>query len=69
MKREGKEMEGAVKGTEITAGAAQAIFDVLCEIYCRTRPIKQRIIVLDEKEPKEKESEEDAGPDGQAEAS
>ena len=62
-------MEGAVKGTEITAGAARAIFDVLCEIYCRTRPIKQRIIVLDEKEPKEKESEEDAGRDGQAEAS
>lgn len=46
-------MESAVESDKITAGAAQMIFDVLCDIYCRTRPVKQKIVVLDKNESEE----------------
>ena len=51
MKNEGKEMENTATGNEMTAERAQWILDVLCDIYNRTRPVKQRFIVLDKKKP------------------
>ena len=38
---------------EMTKEQVQYIFDVLCDIYYRTRPGKQRIIVLDKKTPEQ----------------
>ena len=64
MKNEGKEMENTATGNEITAERAQWILDVLCDIYNRTRTVKQRFIVLDKKKPEE--DEETPGLDGQA---
>jgi hypothetical protein len=64
MKKEGKEMENPANGNEITAERAQWILDILCDIYNRTRPVKQRFIVLDKKKPEE--DEETPGLDGQA---
>ena len=46
-------MEQAGSGGELSKEAVQAIFDILCDIYYRTRPGKQRIIVLDRKTPEE----------------
>lgn len=38
---------------EMTKEQVQYIFDVLCDIYYRRRPGKQRIIVLDKKTPEQ----------------
>ena len=50
-------MEQAGSGGELSKEAVQAIFDILCDIYYRTRPGKQRIIVLDRKTPEQLEAE------------